>query len=86
MLIISNRKTRSIKMFSMLMAILMLFCCVDFSFIHAEGDEASNTLNEWYVQATWNNDSTEYNLSSSKPEKLYPKLTVILHKSGSQRL
>lgn len=85
MLIISNRKTRSIKMFSMLMAILMLFCCVDFSFIHAEGDEPSNTLNEWYVQATWNNDSTEYNLSSSKPEKLYPKLTVRYYINQARR-
>lgn len=85
MLIISNRKTRSIKMFSMLMAILMLFCCVDFSFIHAEGDEPSNTLNEWYVQATWNNDSTEYNLSSSKPENLYPKLTVRYYINQARR-
>ena len=85
MLRISNRKTRSIKMFSMLMAILMLFCCVDFSFIHAEGDEPSNTLNEWYVQATWNNDSTEYNLSSSKAENLYPKLTVRYYINQARR-
>lgn len=59
------------------MAMMMFFCCIDFSFIYAEGEqECSNSLNEWYVQATWNNDSTEYNLSSSKKETLYPKLTV----------
>lgn len=74
-------------MFSILMAMLMFLCCIDFSFIYAEGDdiEYSNTLNEWYIQATWNNDSTEYNLSSSKPENLYPKLTIRYYVNQARR-
>ncbi|MGN0537431.1 MAG: hypothetical protein ACI4M3_05600, partial [Acutalibacteraceae bacterium] len=86
MLRISNRKNRSIKILSILMAVMIFLCCIDFSFIYAENDvEYSNTLNEWYVQATWNNDSTEYNLSSSKSETLYPKLTVRYYVNNAQR-